>query len=467
MRIEPFLLFVLIFGAWLGPGRIVGGVVAAALFGASAVVAITALGGAPVTPSIAMIPFLVWYAIRDRGGHLLAAEMHFPEPGFWLAMLALWILLGGIFLPRLFQGDMYVFSADRSAQMATGAVTKMLLRPMSTNLTQSVYAIASTVTFLAARCLLSDDQRLRAAANGVLWLGAGNLVAVVLNLLENYAHAPPMLALIKNAEYAVMENGEVAGLVRISGTFSEPSGFAGFSLPIFAFALVLYMSNYRRQFSGAIAMLTFLSLVASTSSTAMGALFIYFAFIGMTGFGRLFSGSALRFGGLAALALGVLIAAVACAMLLPAVVDALYNYGDNLLYKKLDSESAIERKSWNVQAWANFLDSWGMGVGVGSARGSNYIIVVLSNLGVVGFCLYAAFLRQAGFGARASQSEEANHIRKAGWHAVVIILMGATLAAGVYDLGMAFYIYCAIAAFSGCDDVIGRKDASLKPDAFT
>ncbi|WP_085316940.1 hypothetical protein [Derxia lacustris] len=449
MRIEPFLILLLGFGFWLGPQRVVGGVIAAALFGATAVVAMTALGGAPITPAVGMIPFLLWYALKDRGGRMLFAELAFPQPGFWLGVLTLWILVGAFFFPRLFQGDMYVFSTDRSAALNGGGVTKMLLRPISGNLTQSAYALLSTVAFVAARCLLQSEERLKAAANGVLWLGGLNLVAVLLNLLENYAHAPPMLALIKNAEYAVMENGEVAGLVRISGTFSEPSSFAGFSLPVFAFAFTLYLGNFRRQFSGTVALLTLLSLIASTSSTAMGALVLYFQFMLLKGIGGLFSGRQLRFGMIAALVWLVLVLLVAGALAFPSAVDRVYEYGYNLLYKKLDSDSALERHSWNMQAWENFLDSYGIGVGVGSARASNYLMVLLSNLGVVGAGSFIAFAIQAAFCKRPAQSAEAEVIRCGARHAMMIALMGAALAGAVFDLGMAFYMYCAVAAYRG------------------
>ncbi|WP_028309966.1 hypothetical protein [Derxia gummosa] len=449
MRIEPFLFVFLAFGYWLGPQRVVGGVIAAALFGATAVVAVTALGGAPVTPAVAMIPFLFVYALRDRGSRLLTAELAFPQPGFWLALLAVWIVIGAIFFPRLMQGDMYVFSADRSVQSSGGGLHKALLKPMSTNITQTIYAVASTVSFLAARCLMIDEFRLRMAANGVLWLALLNLVAVFINLAENYAGAPPILVLIKNAEYAVMENGTVAGLVRISGTFSEPSAFAGFSLPLFGFTFMLYLGGYRRRMSGWVALGTFLSLVASTSSTALGALVIYFAMVSLGGIAKLFTGARIRFGVISVLAWALLTGMVAGALLYPKAVDAVYDYGYNLLYKKLDSESAIERHSWNVQAMENFYDSYGAGIGVGSARASNFAVVLLSNLGVPGFLMFVAFIWQAMFGRRGEMSEEAAVILRGARSAVLILLMGGLLSAAVYDLGMAFYMYCAVAAYRG------------------
>lgn len=72
---------------------------------------------------------------------------------------------------------------------------------------------------------------------------------------------------------------------------------------------------------------------------------------------------------------------------------------------KVHSRFGIERATGNWQAWSNFVDTYGLGVGLGSARASSFPLVVLSNLGLPGGLMFSAFLwrlvrRRAGAGDR-------------------------------------------------------------------
>jgi hypothetical protein len=108
----------------------------------------------------------------------------------------------------------------------------------------------------------------------------------------------------------------------------------------------------------------------------------------------------------------------------------------------MDSSSALERGSWNAQAWQNFIDTWGVGTGLGSARASSYPLVLASNLGVLGLLLYAAFLAHVFFGTTQGAVEP---IVGASRRAVLAALIAACISAVVFDLGLAFYAYAAAA----------------------
>src|SRR5262249_42197269 len=62
----------------------------------------------------------------------------------------------------------------------------------------------------------------------------------------------------------------------------------------------------------------------------------------------------------------------------------IYEYLDLLVFSKTTSPSAVERGSWNMLAYENFLDSSGLGVGLGTNRTSNFLLALLSNVGVPG-----------------------------------------------------------------------------------
>ena len=94
----------------------------------------------------------------------------------------------------------------------------------------------------------------------------------------------------------------------------------------------------------------------------------------------------------------------------PAVIDSTVG-------GKVHSRSGIERATWNWQAWSNFVDTYDLGVGLGSARASSFPLVVLSNRGLPGGLMFSAFLwrlvrRRAG--AIAARTGEAMRSRAFG-----------------------------------------------------
>jgi hypothetical protein len=52
----------------------------------------------------------------------------------------------------------------------------------------------------------------------------------------------------------------------------------------------------------------------------------------------------------------------------PGVLTRVAEFFEVTVVNKLQSSSVIERSSWNEQAWSNFLDTYGAGVGLGSAH---------------------------------------------------------------------------------------------------
>ena len=77
------------------------------------------------------------------------------------------------------------------------------------------------------------------------------------------------------------------------------------------------------------------------------------------------------------------------------VLLGLYLYDEHLLdamikmlkaatVNKSTWDSALERGSWNAQSLRNFIDTYGIGVGLGSTRSSSWPISVLAQLGIIG-----------------------------------------------------------------------------------
>src|SRR4051812_16560104 len=81
------------------------------LFAAAAAVELTALGGAPLTPSVCFLPFLIYRAFRSTRERF---DFKSVDPAsFWLLSTVLWGFVGAFFWPRMLQGLIPVYGVDR------------------------------------------------------------------------------------------------------------------------------------------------------------------------------------------------------------------------------------------------------------------------------------------------------------------------------------------------------------------
>jgi hypothetical protein len=65
---------------------------------------------------------------------------------------------------------------------------------------------------------------------------------------------------------------------------------------------------------------------------------------------------------------------------------------ESMLMGKKDSVSGIQRGAAAYLTWEVFLQTWGIGVGLGSVRGSSFLLSMLASLGVIGvFFLYRIY----------------------------------------------------------------------------
>ena len=448
MNLTPFAIVVFLAGLLSSRDGLLRTLMLCCLFGATATLALPGLGGAPITPAVMFLPFFLWRVLMDRGATSVLRQFDPPSAGFWLLMLAIWGVTTALFVPRLFAGMTMVFSTDRASTSAL-SVQFLPLRPISTNATQSAYAIAGLLTFVAARALLQRDGLLARFRDTVLLLGAVNIVVAVVDVAELYLGLPSVLSALRNANYAIMAGGEVGGLKRISGTFPEASVFAAFTLPIFAFTASLWRDGVRRWYSGSVALGSFLLLIFSTSTTAYAALVGLAAGLSVLALVRLLLGTAPPRLGIAALLLwGVAVATCLVLLVRNDLIIEVWRFFELTVVRKGESTSGLERGTWNSQALRNFLETYGVGVGLGSARASSFPLVLLSNLGVLGCLLFAAFLIQIVRSAFFRPSSPDSSVTTAAGLAVLAALAAASISSTVFDLGLAFYAYAA-AATSG------------------
>lgn len=432
---------------WSAPERLLALQIIACQFAGSAALGLPALGGATVAPGLAML--LILFICVVKYGHLgsLFEAMNAPHAGFWLLMILVWSVVSATLMPRIFAGDISVIAMDRNAFSAGTQVPVIPLGPGSGNITQTAYVAGELFVFCTALVFLRLHNGLRTAARAMLWLAALNLLAAGIDLFGYYSGLGNLLEPLQTAGYAFMPEASFGSIKRINGTFSEASSFAGFTLPVLVFSYVLYREGLWRRFSGPVALGSLVALMLATSSTGYGGLGIYGLAVLVVSFlsglrrdGRTYLWHYLG------LALWGGVALTIALLALPDLREQAWTIFENTVLYKGETASALERGDWNLVSWEAFLGTWGLGAGQGSARGSSLPLVILSNLGLPGMLLFLCFIGKVLAGKLPEGIDPLHRkIVIAARHAVFAALATALISATVFDLGVMFYVLCAIA----------------------
>jgi hypothetical protein len=125
--------------------------------------------------------------------------------------------------------------------------------------------------------------------------------------------------------------------------------------------------------------------------------------------------------------------------------ETIRNYFDVLIFSKSDSDSGIERSSWNSAGLQNFFDSYGVGVGLGTVRTSSFLVALLSNVGVLGTLFYFLFVATVFGRQRGRPRTFPSDARLAARNACLGLIIGDMFAASTVEQGLLFYVLAGLA----------------------
>jgi hypothetical protein len=290
-----------------------------------------------------------------------------------LAALTVVGVAGAIILPRLFEGVMVL---PPRGGLDTGFL--QAVRPSSGNYIQAFYLICNFLFFFLTARFLALQQFTLADCLSALKIGVMLTVFLGIYQLISYHFKLPWPRSIINSNAGVSQQYEqmFLGVRRMSATFLEPSQMAFYFVALFA----LFGIGLRQKLPG---LLLFICLLLSTSSSA------YLGIIGMFAIWLVLEirrNSVMAF--LAIFLLATTAVAIYCA-------DEWWSGGQlihALLLDKLSSISGISRAHADSLAYQAMLDSYGFGVGVGSARASSLIATLAATMGVPGMLCFFAFM---------------------------------------------------------------------------
>jgi hypothetical protein len=433
-----------IVGSVAGPPFLVFAFITSTLLGASAAFVLDSLGGASISPAHLLLGFVV-VCLAGRRAILQRAlsGLAFPKAGFWLLITVVYSICTAILFPRLFEGLTYIFPVRADA-----GYNLVPLAPATANFTQSVYFAGDFICFITLYGYASLPQGWRLIAKAALFCAGLNLVFGAADMLTYWTNTSELLAFIRNANYRMLNDTEVAGFKRIVGSFTEAAAFGATTLGYFGFCLKLWLQGFHTRLAFLFAVLSIVALVFSTSTTAYVGLSTFLVLIYLECVFKLLSGPVPAQTVVFLIAAPILAAVV---VIVIALNDASWSYVQNLLdtmiFNKLSTDSGVERSAWNRQAIQNFFDTWGWGVGNGSVRAASFLTAVLASLGVVGACTYAGFLLFLFLGNRelASSDGYENAVSSAAKSVCLAWFISSSVAGAFIDLSLPFFAFAALA----------------------
>ena len=453
-------------GLWAGPRWAAALLCFSLLFGAAAAIQLPALGGNSIQPSHLLMVFLcLSVAIRPAQFRASLLSLAHPGPGYWFAAYILFSVATAFFLPRIFADASLVYSSARGANSVMSTLASPL-GPSSSNLTQSFYLLGDLACFAIVAALAKAGEH-RFIALAVVATSAGCSLFAFLDLITFYAGIPGALDVIRNANYSMHTSDTFAGFKRIVGSYPEASSFGAIALAFFSFTLVLWLERYPVRHLGLVTMGTGVFLLMSTSTTAYAAGGAMIGVIILYSLQQVWRGRA-HSSHAAFMLLCVLV--VPCAvlglMLIPSIWQMVIDVGVEAFANKLGSQSGEERTAWNTLALISFIDTMGMGAGLGAVRASSFVVALLANTGVAGTLLFILFVYRLFAPARGLDMRRLDEaaIGRAALMSALSQIFSATIAGSSTDLGLLFSLTSGLAAGASARAVL--NNASLTPPAL-
>lgn len=438
------------------------------LLGAAAALILPALGGANIQPSHFALVFLA-AAVALRPGTLAASVscLSYPGPGFWFTLFTLYSVLTAFFLPRIFAGTTIVYSLARNDDMHR--ILSTPLAPATSNLTQAVYMLGSLCCF----AIVAGFGRLGGmtiVARALIAASAACIFFAIADLVTYATNTSDLLSIIRNANYRMLNDGDIEGFKRIVGSFPEAGAFGYAALALFTFVLMLSLEGFPARSLGLLTSALAIALVLCTSTTAYAASAVTALIVFVFCLARILRNTATpRHLVYVAVCLFALPLLVMTAMLIPGIWESISKLVHATVTTKLESQSGEERMRWNVQALNSFLETSGMGAGVGSIRASSFIVALLANIGIAGTVIFFIFLvslvRSVLRRNTAPGAEQM--IGMAAMLASIAQVTAASISAGAIDLGPLFAITAGLAASYALGPLPVRgEEGTSRPHVF-
>lgn len=352
-------------------------------------------GGANLLPQSACAALLIGKVLIQRGNITRGTEAAVdPQRLALFSAFLVYAVLGALVLPRIFAGMFEVVPVS-AFRFGTD-----ILKPGAGNITQSCYMALSFAMTLSFTIIGQPDETRDRFRLAVLY-GAFALIGTgILDFVTYTLHISAVLDPFRTATYALLTDVEAEGAKRVVGLMPEASSYG--SACVGLLSIILFMRPlYRKGLEQTLAVLAIVMLMAmtmlSTSSTAIVGLGVMGAVYGFDLLIRMLDPHNPRRDQLnleISLIILVVFTIFVSFVVKPDLFDPIISLVNKMVFQKASSASYAERSLWNRVGWHAFLDSGGLGAGLGSIRVSNWGISILGSTGVFGAILMFGYILQ-------------------------------------------------------------------------
>jgi hypothetical protein len=403
------------------------------LFSSMALLPPDLVGGSSFTPGSFAAFFFVVKAlssaqIRNESVH---CAFNFKQLGF-LTLFLFVAVVGAFVLPRMFEGSVHVYTM-RTAHFE-------FVAPSTSNYTQAAYLILSTLVATSV-CTLAQKDGFLDIFLRVILAGAYTVIGTgLLDMVANMAGLSWVLDYFRTANYVFMTDNMIEGTRRIIGLTPEASAYGAIAAGYCAIMLYVrpaFPPHLMRKATlagwgcGTMAIL-------STSSTAYGMMALVLGLYALCSIDRITPEGTMINKTLGKKILPLLAALVLVGLIMVFDQDILLRFTklvDTLIFKKASSSSYEDRSRMTAVGLQAFFDSYGFGVGAGTARTSNFFVNVMASTGVLGSLLFLLFLGVT-FTRRALREKPYNYVMLRGSQlALIPIFAGMALSGTTPDFG--------------------------------
>lgn len=352
-------------------------------------------GGVNMLPQSACAALFVCKAMVHRGNVMRGVEAALdPQRMILFTAFVGYAVFGAVVLPRAFLG---LFEVVPISAPISGTD---ILRPGSGNYTQSCYILLSYGTALTFSTIGQSALVRAHYLRALLWAAYVLVLTGVVDLVTYTLHIGSVLEPFRTATYSFLVDVEAEGAKRVVGLMPEASTFGTACVGLMA-SLVFLRPFYRQGMEqllalGAIALLGVMTIL-STSSTGLVGLGVLGFVYGMDFLYRVFDAYNPRRDEINREFVVIFLAVFAVfigIVLKPNLLDPVYAMVDGMIFEKTKSASYAERTLWTRIGWHAFLDTGGMGAGLGSIRVSNWAVSILGSTGLFGALLMFGFIAQ-------------------------------------------------------------------------
>lgn len=364
--------------------------------------------------------------------------------GLLILMLCAYALVITLIGPRLFAGEIMVFSMDRNVvgyRLRWDVFSGLSpLVPTKGNVSQLAYFL---VTFAVFMMVLSLARREGPALIHKALLGAGvvNMALAAIDLAGGGA----LLSVVQTATYSYLTDVQLLGVQRVTGGFPEASSFGGFTAVLAAYFTRLWLST-RDTPTGLVGLGNLLFGMLSVSSTFIVVASGVALLMGAQLVVSLLRGRGVSRRSKSFVLLGLCAAsAVVLSMVATPAGVVVVDFLDHLIFSKSGSVSGFERGKWAVRGLEIGAESYGLGIGLGSTRSNGFLSVWISNVGIVGTLLFAWICKTLLFARSSSFRSPADRAYfSAAATAIAGLLIGGLASATTPDPGLHFALLGAL-----------------------